>query len=166
MAAFEPGAGEVGDLILPVAQGLQPVHRPQVDVRLKIGVKVFLPVAGGEGGARLDLQKVGRDVLYPGIGAELDGTFHIFRRLLWNTQHQIQGDILEPGAEGVLHRGPGIFRRVAAAQDFQLGGDGRLEAEGNPVEPRCLQLPQGALQGGVGVGFQGDLAPGAEAVLG
>ena len=74
-------------------------------------------------------------------------------------QHDVAADVLEPGPACSGESGPRLLCRVGTAQRLELAVPGRLDAEGNAVDARLPECPEGILRYGLRVGFQRDLGP-------
>ena len=78
------------------------------------------------------------------LGLQCQDIFHrllpALHGLAGQPVHQVQGDVVEPGLPGVLHRLLGLGERVQPAQQGQLPVIAALHPERYPVEPRLFQL--------------------------
>ena len=156
MPALPAGAGKIGDLILGVAPGFQRPGGGQIQIGRAVLVRqTQLP--GGKGGARLDLQQIGRDVGRPQLPADGGRTLDGFRPLAGQAQHHVEGQVIEPCPHGVpdgaLHVGGGM----PAAKEPQLVRIGGLHPQGKAAAAGGGKGPQSFVQIVSGVGLQGDL---------
>ena len=168
VAAGPAGPGKIGDLVLLIPQGPQPLHRPQVHIRLGVVVRqVHLLLHVPQGGALLHLQPVAAQVLRLQGRRPLQGVPPPRQVLAGQAVDEIQGEAFDPGPPG---RGCGLLRLgegVGPAQRAQHTVVRRLHPQGQPVHPGPAQGAEGPpVPGAVRVGLQGDLrVPGQAVVL-
>ena len=145
MAADVTVLGEVGDLILVIAELLQRLDGVEIHIRLcvvvgKIGAVLVLPEPRSRLGLEVD------DVaqrLHPLLAA-----------LVRQAEHQIDGDIVEAGAarqhDGLL----GLLVVVGPSERLELLVGVGLHADGDAVEARTPQARQHRQRHGIGIGLQ------------
>ena len=151
--------GEVGDLILEEAEAPGGLHRGEIHLRLLLVPREARRLPPGvEGRALLHLQAVAGEVL----GRQGDGGLQVplptLQGLVGQAVDEVQGEVIELGLPGGVHRLADLVHGMDPADLPELGVVRRLHTERDPVEPRLAESPQGPpVPGGVGVGLQGDL---------
>ena len=73
-------------------------------------------------------------MLGPHANERLDALLPVLARLLRQPHHQVEADVVEPGAARLAHRGHRPAGRVNAAQPFQLGFAERLDAKADAID--------------------------------
>ena len=151
--------GEVGDLVLEEAEAPGGLHRGEIHLRLLLvpwEARRLPP--GVEGRTLLHFQAVAGEVL----GRQGDGGLQVplptLQGLVGQAVDEVQGEVIELGLPGGVHRLADLVHGMDPADLPELGVVRRLHTERDPVEPRLAESPQGPpVPGGVGVGLQGDL---------
>ena len=161
------GAGPVADLV-PGQPG-SAHHFIGQDILVRVVVVVDgrdlpAPHPGGELGAFLDDQGIGRDVVRLVAERFLQGDFPVRHGLPGRAVDQVHADV-QAGVACPLHclRNPG--RGVRAVQHGQHVGHGRLHAEGDPREAGVGEQLQGLRRHRVGIGLGGDFGTGLQSPL-
>ena len=159
VAGLPAHPGEVGNLVLEIAEAPQIVHGEQIHVGLGLVIRQTGGVlTGKEGRPLFHLQAVAAQVLR----GQADGGRQIFlpalHGLVGQAVNEVQGQIVKFGLPGGLHGGLHLLHGVDATDLRQFRVAGGLHAQGQPVESGFPESPQGLpVAGGVGVGLQSDL---------
>ena len=140
MEALKALLGEVGDLILAVAEALKHLHGVQIHVSLHIVVRqigaVLVVVERRTG---LHFETVAGDVLRLERGHGVQRLHPLLLGLIGQAVHEIHRHIVKSGLAG---RGDGLHRLgvgVGAAQSLEKLVLVGLHPEGDPVEARMVQ---------------------------
>ena len=158
--------GKVGHLILFIAQLRQPVHRPQVLVRLVIAadqVQLVLPLPQGR--PLLQGQGVHGDVLRLQRQNGLHRLLPRLHGLVRQAEDQVQIQIFEPSLPDQLHCLLRLLKGVQPVEQGQLLVMGGLDAHGDAVD---APVAQGAQQRGghaVRIHLHGDLAVSGQVIF-